>query len=88
MSIQSTIHSLLPSLAPAARRVAEVIVADPGVVLGLTISELAAMCDTSEPSVVRFCRAIGFSGYVQLRLALATEIGREHSTGTEGEEIR
>lgn len=87
MSIQSTIHSLMPSLAPAARRVAEVIVADPGVVLGLTISELATMCDTSEPSVVRFCRAIGFSGYVQLRLALATEIGREHSIGTEGKKF-
>jgi DNA-binding MurR/RpiR family transcriptional regulator len=27
--------------------------------------------------VVRFCRAIGYSGYGQLRLVMATEIGRE-----------
>ncbi|MDQ6754778.1 MAG: MurR/RpiR family transcriptional regulator [Actinomycetota bacterium] len=77
MSIQSTIHSVLPSLPPSAKRVAEVIVADPSVVLRLTISALAEKCRTSEPSVVRFCRSIGFTGYVQLRLALATEIGRE-----------
>ncbi|NYE96429.1 DNA-binding MurR/RpiR family transcriptional regulator [Psychromicrobium silvestre] len=77
MSIQSTIHSLLPTLPPTARRIAELIVADPSVVLRNTISELAQKCQTSEPSVVRFCRTVGFSGYVQLRLALATEIGRE-----------
>ena len=92
MSIQSTIHSLLPTLAPAARRVADVIVADPGLVVSHTISELAVLCSTSEPSVVRFCRAIGFSGYSQLRIAMATELGREHTAGIAtrnfGEDIR
>ncbi|MGG5171899.1 MurR/RpiR family transcriptional regulator [Pseudarthrobacter sp. J1738] len=87
MSIQSTIHSLLPTLAPAAKRVAEAIIADPDHVVGLTISELATLCNTSEPSVVRFCRAIGFSGYVQLRLALATEIGREYTTEPVGKKF-
>ncbi|AJT42705.1 MurR/RpiR family transcriptional regulator [Psychromicrobium lacuslunae] len=77
MSIQSTIYSLLPSLPPAARRIGELIVAEPAVVLQSTISELAKRCQTSDPSVVRFCRTLGFTGYVQLRLALATEIGRE-----------
>ncbi|MEC5181436.1 MurR/RpiR family transcriptional regulator [Arthrobacter sp. CG_A4] len=84
MSIQSTIHSLLPTLAPAARRVADVIVADPGLVVSHTISDLAVLCSTSEPSVVRFCRAIGFSGYSQLRMAMATELGREHTAGSTG----
>ncbi|MFI5085003.1 MAG: MurR/RpiR family transcriptional regulator [Actinomycetales bacterium] len=77
MSIQSTIHSLLPTLPPSTKRVAEAVIADPDVVLRLTISALAQLCGTSEPSVVRFCRLAGFSGYVQLRLAMATEIGRE-----------
>lgn len=75
MSIQTQIHSILPTLAPAARRVAEVILADPTLPMSLTISELARACDTSEPSVVRFCRQLGFTGYVQLRLALAQELG-------------
>ncbi|WP_035876198.1 MurR/RpiR family transcriptional regulator [Cryobacterium sp. MLB-32] len=77
MSIQSTIHSLLPSMSPSIRRVADAVIADPAVVLRQTISELAVTCKTSEPSVIRFCRTVGLSGYVQLRLALATEIGRE-----------
>ncbi|KGJ79093.1 RpiR family transcriptional regulator [Cryobacterium roopkundense] len=77
MSIQSTIHSMLPSMSPSIRRVADAILADPAVVLRQTISELAVTCSTSEPSVVRFCRTVGLTGYVQLRLELATEIGRE-----------
>ena len=77
MSIQTQIQSLAPSLAPAARRVADFILADPQSPLRLTISELARACATSEPSVVRFCRQIGFSGYAQLRRALAQELGGE-----------
>lgn len=79
MSIQSTIQSKVTSYPPSMRRLAEAIVADPGVVVEKTISELARQCDTSETSVVRFCRTLGFSGYSQLRIALATELGREHA---------
>jgi len=77
MGIQSTIESSLRSLSPAVRRVAETIRDDPSVVLTRTITELAAACDTSVASVVRFCRAIGLQGYAQLRMALATELGKE-----------
>ena len=77
MSIQSAIQAQLPTLPPSARRVAEEILADPETVLHHTISELAQICSTSEPSVVRFCRAVGYAGYAQLRLSMATEIGRE-----------
>ncbi len=83
MSIQSVIHSTRASMTPAARRVADAIIADPSVVLTHTVSELARMCSTSDPSVVRFCRAIGLSGYVQLRLAMATELGRETAAAGE-----
>lgn len=77
VSIQSTIHSKLPSLPPSSARIAAAIIAEPALVLSHTISELAQLCHTSDPSVVRFCRAIGFTGYAELRLALATELGRE-----------
>lgn len=86
MSIQSTIHSKLTSLPPASARVAAVIIADPSVVLNHTISELAQLCNTSDPSVVRFCRSIGFTGYAGLRLALATELGREAGASYEKKE--
>lgn len=77
MSIQSTMQSRLGDFAPSMRRVAEAILERPEVVMEQTISELAQRCQTSETTIVRFCRTLGLSGYVQLRLALATEIGRE-----------
>lgn len=70
------IRALLPSLAPAERRVAERVLADPVAVAASTISSLAQECATSETTVIRFCRAVGFTGYPPLRLALAAERGR------------
>ncbi len=70
------LRSLMPSLPPAEQRVASEVLADPAGVASSTISELAARCATSETTVVRFCRALGLTGYPQLRLALATEAGR------------
>src|SRR3546814_5458948 len=58
-------------------RVAAVIRDNPGVVLDMTISDLAATCRTSVATIVRFCRVLGLSGYAQLRMSLATELGRE-----------
>ncbi|ACQ79653.1 transcriptional regulator, RpiR family [Beutenbergia cavernae DSM 12333] len=79
MSIQSSIQSRLDQFAPSMRRVAEAILERPQVVLEKTISELASQCETSETTIVRFCRTLGLTGYVQLRLELATEIGRENA---------
>jgi len=73
------IRSLLPSLAPAERRVAERVLADPAAVAASTITSLAQECATSETTVIRFCRAVGFTGYPGLRLALAAEGGRSEA---------
>ena len=77
MSIQSTIEAAASTLPPSLTRVAAVIRENPAVVIDLTINELAEKSNTSVASVVRFCRAIGFSGYAPLRMALATELGKE-----------
>jgi DNA-binding MurR/RpiR family transcriptional regulator len=70
------IRALLPTLQPSLRRVAEQVLADPARAATLTVTELAAACDTSETTVIRFCKALGLPGYPQLRLALAAEAGR------------
>lgn len=75
------IRSLMPTLAPAERRVAQRVCSDPSAVAASTISALAAACETSETTVTRFCRTVGFSGYPALRLALATELGRVEGKG-------
>lgn len=90
MGVQSTIEATIATLSPSLARVAGAVREDPSLVLDKTISELAEQCGTSVASVVRFCRAIGLSGYAQLRMALATELGKESaqfSTGAFGADI-
>ncbi|PRB16585.1 MurR/RpiR family transcriptional regulator [Microbacterium sp. MYb62] len=77
MSIQSTIEATASTLPPSLSRIANMVRENPSIVIDMTINELAQECRTSVASVVRFCRAIGFSGYAPLRMALATELGKE-----------
>ncbi len=71
-----TIRAQYPALRPAERRVANAVLDDPVGVSGTSISVLARECDTSETTVVRFCRAVGVSGYAALRMTLARESSR------------
>ena len=77
------IRALMPSLPPAEQRVARKVIEDPAGVAVTTITGLARACETSETTVIRFCRALGFSGYPELRLTLATEAGRAEGVGRE-----
>jgi DNA-binding MurR/RpiR family transcriptional regulator len=70
------LRALLPSLSPAEQRVGQLVAEDPAGAAMLTITELAARAQTSETTVIRFCRTLGFAGYPELRLTLATEAGR------------
>ncbi|NNG19005.1 MurR/RpiR family transcriptional regulator [Naumannella sp. ID2617S] len=76
-SVLVRLRALRPTLAPAEARVAELVLADPRAVAGLTITELAELASTSETSVLRFARRLGLKGYPGLRLALA-EAGAEN----------
>ena len=76
------IRALLPTLPPSERRVAEAAIADPAGVAAKTISELASDCDTSETTVIRFCRAVGLKGYPELRIGLAAAAGIEDAAAS------
>lgn len=75
------INALLPSLSPAEQRVARLVVADPADAAGHTITDLATAAETSEATVIRFCRSIGITGYPQLRIRLAAEAAEAASRG-------
>ncbi len=70
------ISGLLPSLSPAEQRVARLVVADPADAARRTITDLATSAETSEATVIRFCRSVGMAGYPQLRIRLAAEAAR------------
>jgi DNA-binding MurR/RpiR family transcriptional regulator len=79
-----SIRAALPNLRPAERRVAEAVLEDPAGVAGRSISVLAAQCRTSGATVLRFCRAIGYAHYPDVRIALARETGREEADNGSG----
>ncbi|WP_018719476.1 SIS domain-containing protein [Arhodomonas aquaeolei] len=72
-SVIAGIRAALPGLRRSERKVAECVLADPGAVPEAPIAALAARAGVSEPTVVRFCRALGHSGFQQFRLALARD---------------
>ncbi len=65
------IRASLPSLAPAEQRVAQLVLADPRAFANLPVSELADRAHVSKPTVVRFCRSMGYDGLSDFKLKLA-----------------
>ena len=57
------------------RKVADFVLADPASVLDMRIRDLAAGAKVSEPTVIRFCRALGYDGFQAFRLQLARYLG-------------
>jgi DNA-binding MurR/RpiR family transcriptional regulator len=75
-SVLARVRIQLPEFTGALQRVAEQILTDPAGAARATIVELAERSGTSPATVTRFCRALGFEGYADLRLGIAGETGR------------
>ncbi|KAF1049800.1 MurR/RpiR family transcriptional regulator [Xylophilus sp.] len=65
------IRASLPSLAPAEQRVAQLVLADARAFSQLPVAELALRAGVSKPTVVRFCRSMGYEGLSDFKLKLA-----------------
>jgi RpiR family carbohydrate utilization transcriptional regulator len=68
------IKASLPSLAPAEQRVGRLVLSDPRAFANLPISELALRSHVSKPTVVRFCRSVGYDGLSDFKLKLAGSV--------------
>ena len=68
------IKASLPSLAPAEQRVGQQVLADPRAFANLPITELADRAHVSKPTVVRFCRSVGYDGLSDFKLKLAGSV--------------
>jgi DNA-binding MurR/RpiR family transcriptional regulator len=79
--VLARVRSRLPEFTGALQRVAEQVLTDPAGAARATIVELAERSGTSPATVTRFCRALGFEGYADLRLGIAAETGRARSAG-------
>ena len=64
------IRNTIPQLSKSEALVAEYISDNSEEVIKLSVSALADGCGVSEPTVIRACRNLGFSGYQALKIAL------------------
>jgi RpiR family transcriptional regulator, carbohydrate utilization regulator len=62
-------------LSTSEARVAEVVLSNPNRAVELSIAALALKAGVSEPSVARFCKAVGFAGLKDFKLNLARTLG-------------
>jgi DNA-binding MurR/RpiR family transcriptional regulator len=67
------LRAALPSLQPGDARVVHFVLQDPVRVIGMTVSEVGEGSRTSASTVVRCCQKLGYSGFHDLKLALALE---------------
>ena len=63
------------SLRKSEAKVATYVLAHANDVIKMRIVDLAAQSEVSEPTVIRFCRAIGFDGFQSFKLQLAQQLG-------------
>lgn len=71
VALHAHLLAALGSATASAARVLNVLMEDPAAAAQLTVTGMAARSRTSEATVVRAARSLGFAGYPQLRLALA-----------------
>jgi RpiR family transcriptional regulator, carbohydrate utilization regulator len=71
LSMLERVKASMPALPPAEQRVARLLLADPRSFATLPITELAARSHVSKPTVVRFCRSVGYDGLADFKLKLA-----------------
>lgn len=69
------IRANLPQMPAAMGKIGELVLGDPTAPVELSITELAERAGASAATVTRFCRLLGYAGYLQFRVALAGELG-------------
>ncbi|KAF4410524.1 RpiR family transcriptional regulator [Streptomyces sp. Ru87] len=78
-ALAAKVRTLAPSMTRSMQRVAETVAGDPAGCAALTVTGLAERTATSEATVVRTARVLGYPGYRDLRLALAGLAAQQQS---------
>ena len=68
------IKASIPALPPAEQRVAKLLLTDPRAFATLPVVELAERSHVSKPTVVRFCRSVGYDGLADFKRKLAGSV--------------
>lgn len=71
----ATVRSLMPSLQPSERAVADTLLRHSDNVIEMSSQQVASLAGVSRATVVRACQTMGFTGYQQLRVLVARDAG-------------
>ena len=69
------ISTSIPGLRKSEVKVADYVLQHSPEVISMRIVDLANKAEVSEPTVIRFCRAVGFDGFKSFKLQLAQTLG-------------
>jgi len=71
------IKNTLPELRKSEKIVAEFILKEPKSVINLKTAEASSLMGISEPTLIRFCKAIGFSGFQEMKINLSQQLAAD-----------
>ncbi len=79
--VTQKISDTIDAMRKSERKVAEYVLTNPADIIHMRIVDLATRAEVSEPTVVRFCRAIGCEGFQDFKLSLAQQLASSPSFG-------
>ncbi|MCH5278270.1 MAG: MurR/RpiR family transcriptional regulator [Christensenellaceae bacterium] len=79
MPARMKLSSIYTTLPPAERRVADFILSDPDAASRMVITDIATGAGVSLPSVTRLAKKLGYDGFMDFRVALASSRSVIHS---------
>jgi len=74
MDVLSHLRGYYPSLSPAEKKVADFTLENFESVIRMTLAEVAQQSGVSDATAVRFCRSLGYRGFLDFKIALTLAI--------------
>ncbi|WP_248320492.1 MULTISPECIES: MurR/RpiR family transcriptional regulator [unclassified Caballeronia] len=76
----SQVEAMREQLRPSERKLADYVLEAPREVLDLSMTDFAARAGVSQPTIARFCQALGFSGFREFKIRLAQSVAGDVPT--------
>jgi RpiR family carbohydrate utilization transcriptional regulator len=76
----SQVEAMREQLRPSERKLADYVLEAPREVLDLAMTDFAARAGVSQPTIARFCQALGFSGFREFKIRLAQSVAGDMPT--------
>ncbi|SAK84031.1 RpiR family transcriptional regulator [Caballeronia hypogeia] len=76
----SQVEAMREQLRPSERKLADYVLEAPREVLDLSMTDFAARAGVSQPTIARFCQALGFSGFREFKIRLAQGVAADVPT--------